>query len=76
MVNEQKRCVNSACPTVQNCICEEAGLTVTPTRSPTVTPVSIAEASPTQPVTGLKIPTATGILGGLLLISFGLALIF
>lgn len=44
----------------------------------TPTPVAIAQPTtpPPPPVTGLKLPTAAAILGGLMLISLGLAFVF
>lgn len=65
-VNGQNRCVNTDCPTEQNCICQSG---------PISTPVP-GTPWPTQPTTGFKVPTRLGILGGLFLISTGLALIF
>jgi len=63
----QRRCVKEACPESQNCTCEVI---------PTSTPRPTSTPAPSIPVTGIKITTAGGILGGFLLISLGLALIF
>jgi len=83
VVNNQKRCVNKDCPDKESCTCE---ITPTSTPKPTLSPGPTAEPTeaiaeelptqPAQPVTGLKIPALGSILGGFLLISLGLALIF
>jgi len=61
-----KRCVKESCPGSQNCSCE-----VTPTSEPQPT-----STPGTVPASGIKATTAGGILGGFLMISLGLALIF